>query len=387
VANTTGFADIRLPLFEVRAGIQPATTGDGNLRLPLFQVSGSDAGIRLPVFTIAGTGLSGTITAPGAFGGGITLPLFTLAGEGVEPHSGRGEVTLPLFVVEANSANTGRVKLPLFSLAGVGLNGSVGNGRVSLPLYSLAAAGRSDTVGSAAIQLPLFRLAGSGLPGSVGVGAIRLPLFAVLAGGLSGSVGNAVLTLPIFTVDAAGHSSTSGVAAITLPLFSLAATSSALSAPSTLLSALVLETESTRLTTYSNFAFNSLAEFNGVFLGANANGIYALAGDTDALAPIQATVKPGITDFNQEPLKRLIAAYVGYRTSGEMTLTVTTEMGGAHQYPLKARTVMGLDSARVKLGKGVKARYFQLCLQNRGGVDFELDQVGLDAQLLSRRVG
>jgi hypothetical protein len=384
VANTTGFADFRLPLFEVHAGIQPATTGDGAVTLPVFVVNGSDAGIRLPVFTIAGTGLSGSISAPGALAGGITLPLFTIAGTGVELSSGQGNVTLPLFVVEGHSANTGRVKLPLFTLAGTGLSGSVGHSNITLPLFRLAAVGRSDSLGTAAIQLPLFRVAGSGLSGVAGVGALRLPLFSVAAHGLSGSLGHAVVTLPLFSIIATGHSSTSGAAVITLPLFTLVASSSALPAPT--LSALVLETESTRLTTYSHFAFNSLAEFNGVFLGANAEGIYALTGERDALQSIAATVRFGVTDFNEAKLKRLTAAYVGYRAAGELTLTVTTDEDQEYQYTLAPRQDRGLHPSRVKLGKGHRGRYFQLALANRNGGDFALDQLAPDEQVLSRRV-
>ncbi|MCK5611056.1 hypothetical protein KAR91_54790, partial [Candidatus Pacearchaeota archaeon] len=46
----------------------------------------------------------------------------------------------------------------------------------------------------------------------------------------------------------------------------------------------VMNTENNAVTEYSNFDFNSMCEFNGVYLGGNSNGIFQMTGDTDYAA-------------------------------------------------------------------------------------------------------
>lgn len=387
MADTSGAGGLTLPALALIAGIIPATSGDGDINLPALTLAASADGIQLPALTLSATGVSGTVTAPAPLTGELILPALTLAATALAVTAGQGAITLPALTLAAYDGNRGAIRLPRLSLAATGLSGTIGNGRVTLPQLDLAGSGHTSTSGVAAITLPPLVVAGTGQFGTTGALRAALLRLTLAAHGVSGTVGSARLTLPVLTLDAAGHTSTSGSADITLPMLYVAATSSALPAPATALSALVLETESTRLTTYSNFAFNSLAEFNGVCLGANADGIYALSGERDALAAIAATVRPGVTDFNEARLKRLTGAYVGYRADGELTLIVTTNEDDEYQYTLAPRQVAGLHPSRVKLGKGAKARYFQLTLQNRDGGDFELNQLALDAQVLSRRVG
>lgn len=389
MTNTTGAGDIQLPSLELIAGIIPATTGVGAITLPALQLSGSADGIVLPALTLAATGLTGTVTAPFPFTATIVLPSLSLAATAMEVTAGVGDITLPALTLQAYDGNYGAIRLPSLTLAATGLTGNVGAGNLSLPTLTVAGAGHTSTSGAAAITLPRLIIAGAGLVGTTGALRPQLLRLALAAHGVSGTIGSATLTLPMLTVDAAGHTSTVGEAAIELPMLLLAATglASVAAAVNGALSALVLETESTRLTTYSNFNFNSLTEFNGVFLGANADGIYALSGDTDDLAEIASTVRFGIPDFKEQRLKRLTAAYVGYRADGEMTLTVTTDEDNEYQYTLAPRHLDNLHPSRVKLGKGAKGRYFQLALQNRDGTNFELDQLALDADVLSRRLG
>lgn len=389
MANTTGAGSIQLPKLALIAGIIPATTGDGAVTLPALQLSGSADGIVLPALTLAATGITGTVTAPFPFAATIVLPSLTLAATAMAVTAGAGDITLPALTLLAYDGNQGAIRLPSLTLAATGLTGNVGAGNLSLPLFTVAGAGHTSTSGAATITLPPLLAVGAGLVGTTGALRPQLLRLALAAQGVSGTIGSATLTLPMLTVDAAGHTSTVGEASIELPMLILAATglAPAVAAVDGALSALVLETESTRLTTYSHFNFNSLTEFNGVFLGANADGIYALSGGKDDVAEIAATVRFGVTDMKEQRLKRLVSAYVGYRADGEMTLTVTTDEDSEYQYTLAPRHLDNLHPSRVKLGRGARARYFQVALQNRDGADFELDQLTLDTAVLSRRLG
>jgi concanavalin A-like lectin/glucanase superfamily protein len=390
--GTTASGDIILPSLQLIAGIIPATTGDGAISLPLPGLSASAGGIRLPALTLNGSGLSGTATAPSLLVGEMLLPSLQLAATALAVTAGQGDITLPALTLEVYDGNRGAIRLPRLTLAAIAESASIGNGKLTLPPFSVAATGYSDTDASAAIRLPQFRLTATGIVGTTGNLRPLQFRFALAATGISGSNGNASITLPSLTLGANAQTSSDGAAQIILPMFYLAGMSLApvtslpiiAAAP---LNALVLETSATRLTTYSHFAFNSLAEFNGVALGANADGIYQLGGDADDIDDIVATAEFGVSDFRTAYLKRLPDAYVGYRAGGELTLTVRIDEDNEYHYTLLPRKAVGLHPARVKLGRGAKGRYFQLALQNRAGADFELDQLALTADALSRKLG
>ncbi len=387
MADTTGAGNINLPALQLIAGIIPATTGDGDITLPLLTLEASGGGVILPALTLSATGLSGTVTAPSPLTSEIVLPSLTLSATGIAVTAGQGNITLPALTLAAYDGNRGAITLPRFTLAATGLSGNVGHANITLPSLTLAATGHTSTSGNAAITLPQFTLAATGLIGTTGALREQLLRFTLAARGVSGTLGAARITLPMLTLDATGHTSTSGQADIVLPMLRLNASSESIPTPATVLSALVLETEATRLTTYSQFAFNSLAEFNGVALGANENGLFILSGNNDDEAAITSTVRFGVNGFKEARLKRPLNVYVGYRAEGEMTLTVSFDEDDEYQYTLLPRKAQGIHPARVKLGRGAKGRYVQLALQNRDGADFELDQMELVQDLLSRRLG
>ena len=99
-----------------------------------------------------------------------------------------------------------------------------------------------------------------------------------------------------------------------------------------------------------------------------------MRGDTDLGAEIAAEVLSGVTDFGSEHLKRMQAAYLGYR-GGNMTLTMIGEDGREYVYAVAPRTIDRLGPSRVALGKGLWYRYWQWKLANRSGADFDLERM------------
>ena len=139
---------------------------------------------------------------------------------------------------------------------------------------------------------------------------------------------------------------------------------------------------------YSNYGFTGFATQGDRQFGCQADGLYELVGDTDADAPIDAQITTGLLDFGEPALKTVTAAYLGYRAAGALTMTVSVGQSSGAQavtYGL-AETPSAPVTARIKLGKGVKARYWQWQLANDAGADFELETLDLLPVVLQRRI-
>lgn len=146
-----------------------------------------------------------------------------------------------------------------------------------------------------------------------------------------------------------------------------------------------LNTESTGVTQYEQYPFNSLAKFGERYLGAGAMGICELSGSTDAGQHIQARLKTGVSDFGSPMKKRIDRAYLGITADGGIILKTITNKGIEDWYQLTPRDG-DVHTERVKLGKGVKSRYWQFELSNSDGADFELESLELEPIILSRRL-
>lgn len=229
-----------------------------------------------------------------------------------------------------------------------------------------AITGTVGVVGSTVNQLREVIVAMSGYAGVIGSTTVTLPLIQESLGGVEVCVGSVTVTVPLAVVQMIGTTQV---------------------AVGTQQSTIVMHTESQALTTYTNYNFNSLAKFNGVYLGANANGIYALTGDTDDGAIIQASARVGITDFGTSHMKRVDRCYVGYRTSGDLMLRVFTDEINVRDYLLTATGKTGLHGNHLRIGKGLAARYWQFEIQNRFGADFTMNVVEVKPTVLRRRIG
>ena len=139
---------------------------------------------------------------------------------------------------------------------------------------------------------------------------------------------------------------------------------------------------------YRNYGFTGFATQGDRQFAVQPDGIYELVGDTDADAPIDAWLTTGLLDFGNPALKTLTAAYLGYQADAPLQLTVTVgHLAGAQtlRYDL-ATTSAAPAYARLKLGKGVKARYWQLRLANTTGGHFELETLDVLPVVLQRRI-
>ncbi|WP_322037984.1 hypothetical protein [Burkholderia cenocepacia] len=355
----------------------------GTLPAPVLAVTGTAGAVgavtlSLPVPTL----LVGVGTA-------LALPTPKLAIIASVGAVGAVALTLPTPTLAVNGPNAATLRLPAPTLAASGTVGAAATAALSLPVPALTIAGQVPATAQLAAALPVPRISISGATGTVGRAANVLRSLALAAQGVTGAVGQATLTLPLVKLTASGYENVVGNVRLVLPHLQLVATgsdSAAAPAP-TASNTIVMHTEQMGVTTYSNFPFNSFAQFGGVYLAASSAGIFTLGGNTDNGALIQAAARVGITDFSTSYLKRVDRVYVGYRTDGNLVLRVFTDEVTQRDYLLTATGKSGLHGNHVRLGKGLVARYWQFEVRNQNGADFELNAIELKPTQLRRRVG
>jgi len=151
----------------------------------------------------------------------------------------------------------------------------------------------------------------------------------------------------------------------------------------------VLNTDTLGYSEYTNFPFNSLAAVNGRHYAVAEDGLYELTGDDDAGEPIDAAIRTGLLDLGSHFIKDAKAAYLGYTSSGKLVLKVATTAKGQKEewwYELKQGSAPSLRDGRVTIGRGLRAKYWQFEVVNTDGADFELDDIQVMYNILSRRI-
>jgi hypothetical protein len=140
---------------------------------------------------------------------------------------------------------------------------------------------------------------------------------------------------------------------------------------------------------YENYDFNSFCRLGDVYLGAKDEGLYLLDGETDDGVLIESAVRTMMLDFGSPAMKRVQSAYIGYTSNGRLLLKVrvTTEGQLNEQwYEAQELPAQAPREQMVRVGRGLRSRYWQFDLVNIDGADFELTDLELYPVYLNRRV-
>ena len=361
-----------------------AVSGSVVVALPAFSASTGDVAstlLSLPTPTLEIAGHSGFIDVD--FNLGIT-PVLEITG--TVGFYGSVDATLPAFSVLINSPNQVENTLPMISVSAEVITGVVGGVALQLPRVSVAVAGAVPFTAVSSLSV-LPRMSITGTVGGGASVAATLRALSLAAEGYTGAVGGVAVTLPMYEMSAVGTGPLIGQVSLTLPMLVLQATGYAREVtPGANADTYVLQTMTNALTQYDNYGFNSFARFNGVYLGAKDDGIFALSGADDDSTAIDAYARVGITDMGTSKLKRVDRCYVGYKSDGDMILRVTTEDSEVRDYRVSATGYSRMHTNMVKLGRGMEARYWQFELRNQNGSNFELDTMELLPIPLRRRI-
>lgn len=158
--------------------------------------------------------------------------------------------------------------------------------------------------------------------------------------------------------------------------------SAAYVAPNGSITTWAMNTRTTAVSEYRNYPFNSFAKMGHKYLGAAADGLYELDGDTDNGASIIATIRSGLTQMSGSHLGGIKAAYLAARGTGAWVLRIITGHGEVYNY---AVTNQSMRSTKIHIGKGLRARFFAFELVS-SGQDFDLDSLEFIPIVNARRV-
>lgn len=151
---------------------------------------------------------------------------------------------------------------------------------------------------------------------------------------------------------------------------------------------------------YTNTPWNSMAVIDGALFAAGPEGIYELAGNTDAGVEITATLQHDWLNWapdrrgNPAPdhhLKRPRYLYLEeVKADGELAVTLGyVTIDGAKsvsEYPLPDVAATGFINVRVPLGRGIRSQFLQPTIRNVAGSDFEFGGGRLVVDSLARNL-
>lgn len=149
----------------------------------------------------------------------------------------------------------------------------------------------------------------------------------------------------------------------------------------------VMNTTNNAVTEYTGFRFNSFAQIAGSYYGAGPDGLYRLDGSTDAGSNINWQARTGQIDDKQVGLKRLPEVVMGLRASGPVRVRVYPDDDRYYDYMLPNVKTTTIRQQRVKVGKGMKARWFAVELQGVANAAMEMDSMQLNMTPTTRRIG
>jgi hypothetical protein len=145
------------------------------------------------------------------------------------------------------------------------------------------------------------------------------------------------------------------------------------------------------LSSYSQFPFNSMTEFNGQYYGAADGGLYRLDGDTDAGDEIIWRIRTGMSNLGTGRNKAMDAAYLGFTATGRVALkciVVEPSTGEkiVHWYELTETAAVTPRGRRLLVGRGLRSVYWGFELTNVTAGDIELDVIELHPIVLEGRL-
>jgi hypothetical protein len=270
------------------------------------------------------------------------------------------------------------VTLPALTFEATGQDSAIGVLNVSIPTLIFSSQGSDAPRGTINVTLPpLF----SGLNARInelGTLTVILPALVFSGTDIAGVTGTLTVSLPELGIDFSGNLSAEGTLTVSIPMFKMA--SDVL--PDSYLN-MVLNIRNAALTLYDNYDFNSLCRFNGKHFGATKTGIFDLdTGDLDGDDIIDWNFRTGFLDMEQKTTKKLRQAWLSYKSSGNIMLTVIQPDGTEYEYTLEG--IENDDTGlRVKFGRGLASKYVALDIKGVDGSTITLDTLRLTLDKLS----
>ena len=306
----------------------------------------------------------------------LTSPIPIVLGQS---HSGQlivGDVQVPLALVDVTSGFTAFVQPSVPVVIAAGLTGRVGIGVVNNIRARVTGvlSQQTLTIGEIITASPI--ILGEMLPGTLNVGDIQNRFSIVTGVGLSGGIGAGAFNSPLLEVNATFVTEIDITGEILIPLFDIRGNGLIILSDSV---TWVLNTESNRVTNYTQFPFIALGLLGANPIGATIDGLYLLSGDNDNGQSIDSIFKFGMTDFRSELINNA-DVYVGGDIESDMEISIREDGQCDENTYILSERERHARGHRAKLGKGFRSRYRQLSISNVNGGNFELDSLSLSSR-------
>lgn len=128
-------------------------------------------------------------------------------------------------------------------------------------------------------------------------------------------------------------------------------------------------------TQYAGINFDSMCVFNGKIIGAGADGICEMTGDTDLGTTISAFFQLPSTDLGTPKIKKLRSLIFSGYYSGNIKVTVVKDNNESTEYTINLNGVVDHRSNKIDLNSDDVGRYIGLVVENINGSDFSVDAI------------
>lgn len=147
-------------------------------------------------------------------------------------------------------------------------------------------------------------------------------------------------------------------------------------------------TNTTQLATseYQGIGFNSMARVGTRYFGANEDGVFELAGSSDAGRDIHSYIQSGLLDFGSTMQKAVTNAYLAVDVDGRIAVGVgVSEKTGIAQYWYEvSMDKEAPDNVKLPIGRGLKGRYWKFEIASEALTSF--DAITVLPVVMTRRV-
>ncbi len=147
----------------------------------------------------------------------------------------------------------------------------------------------------------------------------------------------------------------------------------------------VTNTRTFAISEYSNFAFNSMAKFNGKYLYAKADGIYEGGGENDNGTIIEAGYKTGAIDIFATEIQKLRNVFINYRSNGDIQIFTVGNEINIRWYLIPNSSLDTVHERRRKFERGIRDNHFSFGVANVNGANFEIKSAEILTEPIRKR--
>jgi hypothetical protein len=286
----------------------------------------------------------------------MQIPMFTINGLLYTGPRAYLAMDLPSITLMATSGGESQAVIPSLTLYAEAHQDPVAASDISLPKLTVIATGYVDSIATADCWLPVMLLSAEASQSELSNLDKSLPLLILDASAIMGDALNLASNLPLLKLDASAYWLAAGTLDSILPELKLSAFARVV------YSALSFNIKNQALSAYPVFDFNHMATFNGKAIGISRAGIYELSGDKDDNASISWKLRSGKLDLKKNHLRQV---WVTGKQDGTVTLAIEDAEGNRYEYQ-EVYLHENENELRIKVGKGIKTRYFILELSGIG---------------------